>query len=194
MPSYSAEAQALHIAYIRRIMLIKGTGLSNRGRDVSVLEIQRQLAENNLMLDYAYITKLKRKIMSERVKNVDAYTREQLKRDLTHVLTAHLETAYEILHSKRAKDSDKVAAMRELRETYCAIYDRTIDLKSFEENMKTSLPAANPTFVISEPKLIAVVDAMIRFGVLPSQSHERALEVRPAAGPEAPGTPQSGGQ
>ena len=175
MAAYSDEQEAYHISLIRKILIAKGRGFIQRGKDLSVLEVMRQLEDNGVMLSRIYVTKLKNKILRERTIRVERETRELLNKQLTELLAINLEEAYNIIYSKRSSNFEKIAAMREIRETYVQIYDKKTQLADFLEDIKTIKPEANPAYQISEPKLIAVVDAMVRFNLLPKQANGNVI-------------------
>lgn len=185
MPAYADEQKRVHIAQIRKLQTASGQGINTPGR-----YLQDQLRENGLDLSLKYIQQLVRKIAAADEKAIDTRTLAMMRRQLERNLSVHLEALYQIIYSKRTKDSDKIAAMREARETYLSVYEKREALEHFMDNVR-ALPAANPTFVIAEPKLITVVDAMIRFGILPPQSHERAIESG-TAGSVPPSEPAPG--
>lgn len=164
MPSYSQMQQDYHKALIRRVMVVSGQGAINFGSDVTIRYIKEQLEQNGLRLDHEYIAKIKNKILAERIKRIEKGTRKITRDDLAALLSVNLTALYEIIYSK-AKPNDKISAMKEVRETYLAIYEKESTLNAFATNVSNAVPR----FQVTDAKLLAIVDAMIAMNVLPKQ-------------------------
>ena len=186
--AYSDIQQEYHKSLIQKVMVVSGKGAINFGTDVSLRYIQQQLEENGMRLDLMYIAKIKNRILADRIKRNERGMRKITKDDLAELLAVNLTALYEIIYSK-AKPSDKIAAMKEVRETYLAIYEKESTLMAFTKNVTEALPQ----FQVTDVKLIAIVDAMVGMKVLPKQIYAIPDKDRNGANLPGPGNTEGSG-
>lgn len=168
------------MALVRRVMVIKG-------HRVSVLEIQRQLEENGKRFDWHYINKLKKKIEAERIKRIDYTTKNEFYNQFADAMAESMQQAYAIIYSKTSRKGEIIAALKEVRETYIALFNAKADLGFFERNLGTV--SFRPEMTLSQKKVAELVETMIRFHVLPDQANESNILASPG-GSEAPREPE----
>lgn len=126
---YSKEKQKEHTSQIRRILVIKP--------DSTILGIQDTLMNKQkpLKLDKDYINRLVNKIRKERAKRLDNYTVnvvlakfqdevEELKRRLWIIITNQMST-----------ERDRIAAIKELRQSSKDIFDKMFDAGIFTKKL-----------------------------------------------------------
>ena len=125
----SKETQREHISQIRRILVIKP--------DSSIREVKEALANRTkpLNLDKDYINKLVNKIRVERTKRLDGHTINVVLakfQDETEELKKRLWT---IIIDHGSLEKDKIAAIRELRNSSKDLFDKMFDAGIFERKL-----------------------------------------------------------
>ena len=126
---YTKERQKEHMSQIRRILVIKP--------ESTILEVRDTLARQikPLKLDKDYINRIINKIRKERANRLDHYTinvvlakfqdeMEELKRRLWIIITKGEST-----------EKDKIAAIRELRNSSKELFDKMFDAGIFERKL-----------------------------------------------------------
>ena len=126
---YTKERQKEHMSQIRRILVIKP--------ESTILEVRDTLARQikPLKLDKDYINRIINKIRKERANRLDHYTinvvlakfqdeMEELKRRLWIIITKGEST-----------EKDKIAAIKELRNSSKELFDKMFDAGIFERKL-----------------------------------------------------------
>jgi len=126
---YTKERQKEHMSQIRRILVIKP--------ESTILEVRDTLARQvkPLKLDKDYINRIINKIRKERANRLDHYTinvvlakfqdeMEELKRRLWIIITKGDST-----------EKDRIAAIRELRNSSKELFDKMFDAGIFERKL-----------------------------------------------------------
>jgi hypothetical protein len=130
MPSIAKEKQDYHLSKIRSLIA--------EDHQIEYLELCQRLEDRyHLKLDRAYITKLAKKIYAERAKRADRYTLNQALAAFQDTMTQVVRVAWSIANDPFAKNQDRVAALKEVREANNVVFDKLFDAGVFERKLGT---------------------------------------------------------
>lgn len=116
----------------RRIkrLLVKEPGLTNR-------EIMKMLAESRqpLKLDEHYIGRIVKKVRRERIYRMDSYLVKEWLADFEDKLGEYKRYLWNIITNPQAQDKDKIAAIRELRNSDVVLFEKMFDAGVFDRKL-----------------------------------------------------------
>ena len=124
MPAYSKEKQQEQIARIRQIMVL----MPNASNET----IGRKLKENNYSLDRKYISKLVKKIVSERTARYNVRTKEMALSKFEDLIDVMSDVLKKIFLSETASNMDKTVAIGQLVKQNKLIIDMMMDMGLLE--------------------------------------------------------------
>jgi len=126
---YSKERQQEHISQIRRILVVK--------TDSSILDIKEALAKQRipLELDKDYINKLVNKIRKERSKRLDHHTINKVLAEFQDEIEELKKRLWVIITNPESSEKDKIAAIRELRNSSNNLFDKMFDAGIFKRKI-----------------------------------------------------------
>ena len=125
----SKETQQGHISQIRRILVIKP--------ESTILEVKDALMNqrNPLSLDKDYINKLINKIRRERIKRLDGYTVNVVLAKFQDEMEELKKRLWIIITEPMTEDKDKIAAIKEIRNSSKDLFDKMFDSGIFERKL-----------------------------------------------------------
>ena len=155
MPAKSQEHVELYKSAIRSELV----------RDVRItgVELVKRLDAQGFHLDREYATKLRDKILRERMKKIDRRTEMQLRNEFFDVIQETMRRMFDILVNPYSLDADKIAAAKEIREAYTQMLGGKADLAIIRGDI-----VINNNYQLPPAKRTAVVEALERFGYLPN--------------------------
>jgi len=126
---YSKERQQEHISQIRRILVIKP--------EASILDIRESLTKqrNPLNLDKDYINRLVNKIRGERAKRLDNYTVNKVLAEFQDEVEELKKRLWIIITNAESSERDKIAAIKELRNSSKDLFDKMFDAGIFKRKL-----------------------------------------------------------
>ena len=126
---YTKERQLEHISQIRRILVIKP--------ESTILEVKDALMNqrNPLSLDKDYINKLINKIRRERIKRLDGYTVNVVLAKFQDEMEELKKRLWIIITEPMTEDKDKIAAIKEIRNSSKDLFDKMFDSGIFERKL-----------------------------------------------------------
>jgi len=137
-----------------------------------LIEIQRQLGENGLNLNLKYIAFLRDKILRERTVRIDQKTLSSALSAFEDVLTEVAKNAWSIALSNLSTRKEKIAALREVRESHGDMIDKLFDAGVF--NRKIGVIEHRPKVALTIEQKAQLLETMIRWGIIKSvQEHEQ---------------------
>lgn len=126
---YSEEKQQEHISQIRRILVIKPNS--------TILSIRDDLMkrEKPLKLDKDYINKLVNKIRKERANRLDRYTVNKVLAKFQDEVEELKRRLWVIIINNETSEKDKIAAIREVRNSSKDLFDKMFDAGVFKKQL-----------------------------------------------------------
>jgi len=127
---YSKEKQQEHISQIRRVLVIQP--------NATILGVQAILANKKkqpLKLHKDYINRLINKIRKERAKRLDNYTVNVVLAKFQDEVEELKRRLWLIITNAMTPDKDKVAAIKELRQSSKDIFDKMFDSGIFTKKI-----------------------------------------------------------
>jgi len=126
---YTKEKQQEHISQIRRILVIKP--------DSTIFDVKDALAKQGkpLILDKDYINKLINKIRRERTKRLDRYTVNVVLAKFQDEVEELKKRLWLIITNAGGLERDKIAAIKEIRNSSKDIFDKMFDAGIFERKL-----------------------------------------------------------
>lgn len=171
MPRQSDEQVELYKAAIREELV----------RDVRItsIELVKRLQAKGIMIrDRQYAAKLRDKILTERIKRIDRRTELELRNEYFDVMRETMRRMFDILTDPFEYSHNKIAAAKEIRETYVQMLGGKADLAMLRGDI-----VINNNFHLPEAKRAEVVEALERFGFLPhGTEHNAARAIPPSDG------------
>jgi hypothetical protein len=134
MPTIARDKECFYLSNIRQLLAIDP--------DMSVREMQRQLADNGIDLHRDYLTKLVRKHYKSLVYRFDRQTADKAVAHSIDVLAETTHRIWPILLSKTSTNMEKIAAAKEIRESHMTAF-KLIQLAGIFEWPKPSAPEIN---------------------------------------------------
>jgi len=124
----SKETQKEHISRIRRVLVLKS--------DATILEIREllQKGRNPLKLDKDYINKLISKIRKERSQRLDRYTVNKVLVEFEDEVK-ELKRRLWAIASNAEEDSDRIRAIKEIRNSSKDLFDKMFDAGVFKKQL-----------------------------------------------------------
>lgn len=153
MPKISDDKEAEYIERIRSIIV--------RRPDVTISQIQEllEMAKSPISLSRQYTHNLVRKIRKNRAQRLNHYTLNLVLGKFEHEAEELKKKLWTIADSQMSTDKDKIAAMRELRSTSEALFDKMFDSGFFKRN----LGKTETEYTLSEESQ-ALIDKAIKHG------------------------------
>lgn len=126
---YTKEQQQEYISQIRRVLVVKP--------ESSILNIKEVLAKQRkpLNLDKDYINKLVRIIRKERIGRLDRYTINVVLAKFQDEIEELKKRLWIIITSPEVVEKDKIAAIRELRNSSKDLFDKMFDAGVFSRKL-----------------------------------------------------------
>jgi len=126
---YSKEKQKEHMSQIRRILVMRP--------DVTILEVRELLQKQRkpLKLDKDYINRLVNKIRKERAKRMDYYTVNKVLAEFQDEIDELKRRLWMIINNPDSTYSEKITAIRELRNNSKDLFDKMFDAGVFERQI-----------------------------------------------------------
>lgn len=112
---------------IRKLMVMR--------HDMPVLEMQRQLEDNNIRLDWHYIAKLREKVIRERISRMDRKILDYALSGFEDSMLEIVVQLWQIATSAKSKTGEKIYALAELRKTYDLAFDKLFDAGIFKRHL-----------------------------------------------------------
>ena len=150
-----------------QIELYKSAIRTELVRDVRItaIEIGNRLEKQGMKLDRHYIAKLRDKILAERAKKIDRRTELELRNEFFDVIRETMRRMFDILVNPYAYDADKIAAAKEIRESYTQMLGGKADLAIIRGDI-----VINNNYNLPDTKRVAIVEALEKFGYLGNAS------------------------
>jgi Mitochondrial inner membrane protein len=159
-----------------------------RDSKATVTHLQEVLKKAGCDLDRHYIATLKNKVFRERTHYIQ--TRSKLKGEYVQMVREEMKRMWDIMVNPFEYSHNKIAAAHEMREAF----EHLLNIDADVNILKGAFATPDPTYTISEPRLIAAVDALIRFNILPKDAiPTTAITAGSPADNAAPAAPQSSG-
>jgi hypothetical protein len=130
MAKYSKERQREYMAIIRQL-LTRNPYITNR-------QIKEGLANaptNPISLDINYIGKLVRKISTQRAKDIELATMEEVMGEFRNEAIELKRQLWAVISDGTTKQRDKVAAIKEVRNTSKELFDKMFESGIFERSL-----------------------------------------------------------
>ena len=126
---YTKERQREHMGRIRRVLVLKS--------DATIFEVKEALntGKNPIDLDKDYVNKMIKKIKRERNKRFESYTVGKVLAAFQDEVEELKKNLWLIINEKKASDKNKVAAIRELRNSSKDLFDKMFDSGVFEKKL-----------------------------------------------------------
>ena len=178
----SDEQVAIYKAAIRAELI--------RDYKITATELCARLDVQGFKLERHYVAKLRDKVLAERQKHFTNRTPDSLKAEYRDLLRETMKRMWDIMINPYEYSHNRIAAAKEMREAF----DKYINMDADMGVLKGVFTTPNAGYVISDPRLVAAVDAMIRFNLLPKNAIDaNTLAGGPAASDATPAAPKSGG-
>lgn len=148
MARYGKEQERYHTSKVRSLLTIDP--------QMSLREIQNQLAENNLPLHLNYIQRLTNKIRAERTKRIDTITLNRTLATFMDVLNETTRIAWQVAISGTSTKTEKIAALREIRAAHRDAFDKLFDAGVFNRKLGELENTLSVNVVLSNPKVVQI--------------------------------------
>ena len=157
---------------------------------ITGIELVERLAKQGINLERHYAARLRDKILAERQKYIVTRAPEALRNEYRDLLRETMKRMWDIMINPYEYSHNRIAAAKEMREAF----DKYMAVDADVNILKGVFTTPNAGYVISDPRLIAAVDAMIRFNLLPKNAIDaNTLAGGPAASDATPAAPKSSG-
>ena len=130
MPKFSKEREQEYLERVRAIIV--------RLPNASIRIIQETLEgseTSSLKLDKDYVRKLVKKIRKDAGQRLNSYTVNVILGQFEREAEELKKTLWKIIAGRSATDKDKIAAIKQLRDTSVALFDKMFDAGLFEKNL-----------------------------------------------------------
>ncbi len=157
----SKEQTNFYLANIRKLMVVQ--------HDMSAPEMQKQLEKLGLRFDVKYIRRLKEKVLRERQYRADRMTLNSALASFQDVLSETSHIAWQIALSSQSSKRDRIAALKEIRESHRDVFDKLFDAGVFDRKLgtlDTNILRSRPLAPEVETEIL---EAFKRWGVLPDR-------------------------
>ena len=158
MPAYSKEREAEFVSRIRLVL--------TRNPSASVLKVKRTLEGSKnapLKLDKDYIWKLIKKIQKERTMRLDYRRVSVVLAGFEDEMQEIKRNCWDIIFDPSASDSEKLAAMRELRMTSDTLIQRMFNSGVMERKPKILSPKSKAVTQLAEALKNANTEQRLQF-------------------------------
>lgn len=156
MPRKSKEQEKFYIANIRKLMSIE--------HHMSLREMQHQLEQNGIRLHIDYINRLREKILRERAQRADRQLLSYSLAVFEDVLTETTKIAWQIALSNQSTRKERIAALKEIRESHKDIFDKLFDSGVFDRKIGVVEHAPKASLTIEQKAQL--IETMIRWGII----------------------------
>jgi hypothetical protein len=158
LPSVAKEKQSYHLSKLR--------SLRAEDHQIEFEELCAQLDQRyGLKLDRHYVTKLAKKLYAERAKRADRYTLNATLTAFQDTMTQVVRVAWSIANDPFAKNQDRIAALKEVREANNAVFEKLFDAGVFERKLGT-LDATIRNTPLPEERKQAIRAVFTNWGLL----------------------------
>jgi len=144
MPRITHENKQFYKSQIRSL-IAQNHGISRR-------ELQEELDKQGLHLDRDYIGKLYDEIFVERTKRMDRRRLNEALSAYEDVMEEIVKKAWEIANAEFINPQARVMALREIRESYSAVFEKLFDAGIFDKKLGTLDLAVRNTPLPEEKK------------------------------------------
>lgn len=126
---FTDERKQEHMDRIRRVLVLKS--------NATIREVKEALStgQNPITLDKDYVNKLIRKIKRERNKRYSNYTINKVLAGFEDEVDELKKNLWLIINGKGSSDKNKVAAIKELRNSSIGLFDKMFDSGVFEKKI-----------------------------------------------------------
>ncbi len=141
-------------------------------------EMQHQLEQNSIRLDIDYIGRLRDKILRERAQRADRQVLSSSLAAFEDVLTETTKIAWQIALSNQSTRKERIAALKEIRESHNDLFDKLFDSGVFDR--KLGVVEHRPKLSLTLEQKAQLLETMVRWGIirpieeygqLPNQKH-----------------------
>ncbi len=133
-------------------------------------EMQHQLEQNGIRLDMDYINRLRDKILRERAQRADRQILSSSLAAFEDVLTETTKIAWQIALSNQSTRKERIAALKEIRESHNDLFDKLFDSGVFDR--KLGVIEHQPKAPITLEQRAQLIETMIRWGIIkPAEEH-----------------------
>ncbi len=129
MPALSTKTKHYYRERIRSILV--------QNPQTSIEGITQRLEQQGLKLDRHYVGKLVGEIHVERAKRADTWTLNLALASFQDAMSEIARVGWEIANDQMAPGRDRAAALREVRESYNAMFEKLFDAGVFERKLGT---------------------------------------------------------
>lgn len=164
MPRKTQEQEQFYISNIRKLISVE--------HSMPLREMQHQLEQNGLRLDMDYINRLRNKILRERTHRADRKILSSALAAFEDVLTETSKIAWQIALSNQSTRKERIAALKEIRESHKDIFDKLFDSGVFDR--KLGVVEHQPKLPLNLEQKAQLIETMVRWGIIKSvQEHEQ---------------------
>lgn len=188
MPELSPKTKHYHRERVRSLMVQQPT--------ISIEGIRRHLELQGLSLSRHYLASLVKAIHTERIKRADTWTLNLALASFQDAMAEIARVGWEIANDKFAPGRDRAAALREVRESYNAMFEKLFDAGVFERKLGT-LDATIRNTPLSDDKKQAIAAVFTNWGlIVPAEQPKAVIALNPAENqaPKEDAVPISGNQ
>lgn len=132
-----------------------------RDARIPVIQLQKRLDEQGLHFEIHYLCKLRDKVLAERIKYIDRRTENELKNEYFDVLRETMKKMFDILTDPFEYSHNRIAAAKEIRETYAQMLGGKADLAIIRGDI-----VINNNYNLPDAKRKAIVDTLEQFEYL----------------------------
>jgi len=170
MPHKSKEQERFYISNIRKLISIE--------HSMPLREMQHQLEQNGIHLHIDYINRLREKILRERTHRADRKLLSSSLAAFEDILTETTKIAWQIALSNQSTRKERIAALKEIRESQKDIFDKLFDSGVFDR--KLGVVEHQPKLALTIEQKAQLIETMIRWGIIKNnENHERLINPRP---------------
>mgnify|MGYP001198642733 CR=1 FL=1 len=159
MPLVAKDRQDFYKARIRALLSV-----DHQATHVQLLE---KLRVEGIILDREYLSKLVGKVLRERIKRADRQTLNFALAAFEDTMTEVVRVAWSIATDPFARKQDRVAALREIRESHNAVFEKLFDAGVFDRKLGT-LDAVIRNTPLPDEKKQAITAVFENWKLLPA--------------------------
>ena len=168
-----SDAQvAFYMSNIRQLLAIDP--------EMSLREMQEQLAQNNINIDINYLGRLRNKHLNARAHRIDRTAQKQALAQINDAMTETKRRMWPILLSKTSTNNEKIAAAAEIRDTYRFVYSLMQEAGIFDKKLGT-IDVEVKVKAETDPRVARLVQSIESLWLPPKKDAERTATTASAA-------------